>query len=313
MKYFIILLTLLTGLTTCQKKELTSALPAKTNPNLNYFGYTLVDVGWDDPSDKNDKTNYVDEVHSFSNIADILVTSPEDNIIARLEIMDQVNVKAVIHLNEIFFEQTGEGGDKSGFIYGLRPDYQARWNNFILTNDLTNNHHLINSLYIGEEPAWNSIPESDFTLACDYIKQTLPQVPVFSVEAFAAIDEMYIPQSVDWVGFDHYFLNDPESDKDFLEEYMIMKSKMYSHQRIILIMDAHFIKFAHGSSGISKNDMDFIARAYYNIANADTVVVGILGYHWPNGFEFKSALGARGFPDHVLKEHQMIGKTITGK
>jgi len=297
----------------CSKKGIQEPLPQKTNVNLQYFGYTLVDVGWDDPTDSEVKTNYIDEVHEFSNVADILVIDPSENIVSRMSTFDQHDVQAVLHLSEIFFEQKNEGGDKSGYIYGLRSDYQQRWDTFVATNDINANAYLINCFYIGEEPSWNGIPESEFTLACDYAKSTVPQVPIFNVESFADIDNLYTPNSVDWVGFDHYFLREPSKDPAFIQEFNTLKSKMKSHQKVLLIMDGHWIKLLHGTSGISKNDMDFIARDYYELANSDTTIIGILGYFWPSGFDVKKSIGTRNLPDHVLEEHQQIGRTITGK
>lgn len=294
-------------------KPLQEDLPLKSNKNLKFFGYTLVDVGWDDPSDKSSKTNYIDEVKEFSNLADILVVDPLENIETRIDFMNSNGVRAVLHLNDLFFKNTGEGGNKSGYIYRLRNDYQARWNSFATINNLQNYDEKIGAFYIGEEPHWNSISEGDFELACNYVKQSIPKVPILMVEAFSVVKEMYVPTSVDWVGFDHYFLDKPSENDKFLDEFNTMKSKLNNHQRILLVMDAHWIKIAHGSSGISKGDLDVIARDYYNFANSDTTIVGILAYYWPNGFEFKKALGVRGLPSNVLKEHQQIGKTITGK
>ena len=297
----------------CKKSNLTEPLASKINSNLIYFGYTLVDVGWDDPTDKESKTNYLDEIECFSNIADILVVSPNDNIVDRLINMDNSQVKGILHLYEIFFEQTGTGGDKSGFIYELRSDYQDRWDTFHAVNDISNNANLISCFYIGEEPAWNGITESDFTLACDYVKSTITSVPIFLVEAYPSLTELYTPNSVDWVGFDHYFIAKPFTDDIFNKELILLKTKLKTHQKIFLILDAHYIKFAHGSQGINKNEMDIVARDYYNIANADTSIIGLLGYHWPSGFEFKKSIGARDLPKHVKDEHEKIGRIITGK
>ena len=69
----------------CNNPENYDDIPEIINHNLEFYGFTLIDVGWDDPKDNSDKSNYVDEVAHFSNIADILVTEPEDNIINRLE------------------------------------------------------------------------------------------------------------------------------------------------------------------------------------------------------------------------------------
>ncbi|MFT5820510.1 MAG: hypothetical protein ACI8ZM_001753 [Crocinitomix sp.] len=306
-------ITLCLLLISCNKAELKEPFPTKINQNLEYFGYALVDVGWDDPTDSESKTNYIDEVHSFSNVADILVVDPTDDIVDRMNVFNQNDVKAILHLSEVFFEQKSAGGNKSGFVYGLREDYQQRWDTLVSTNNLSINHTLINCFYIGEEPSWNSIPEEEFKAACDYAKLTVPEIPILSIEAFYDIDNIYTPNSVDWVGFDHYFIQEPSSDSDFLNEYNTMKSKIKSHQKIILIMDAHWIKILHGSAGISKKDMDFVARDYYNLANSDTTIIGILGYFWPSGFDSDKAIGTRHLPNNVLDEHMRIGKTITEK
>lgn len=297
----------------CSKKEISDPLPEKTNANLTLFGFTLIDVGWDDPTDSEDKTNYIDEVSPFSNVADLLVREPSENITSRLNTFAQHNVQAIIHLHDIFFEQKSVGGDKSGFIYGLRSDYQDRWDTFIATNNIATNNNAIACFYIGEEPSWNGIPEEEFQLACDYAKQSVPQIPIFNVEAYFDIDNVYTPNSVDWVGFDHYFLKKPSANEDFMREYNTMKSRMKSHQKIVLIMDSHWIKVLHGSAGIAKQDMDVIARDYYNLANSDTTVIGIVGYFWPGNFEVKNSLGARNLPENVQKEYERIGKQITGK
>ncbi|MFK8038791.1 MAG: hypothetical protein AB8B74_10910 [Crocinitomicaceae bacterium] len=312
MKLRILFLFALAIFLSCNK-FIEEKLPEKMNPNLQHFGFTLIDVSWDDPTDKSAKVNYLDEVKASSNLADILVVEPTDDIQSRIQSMASSEVKAIIHLNEIFFENTGTGGTTSGFIYQLRSDYQTRWDEFILVNKLVENANQVAALYIGEEPAWNGISEADFTLATNYAKQTVPEIPILLVEAFAIVEDMYIPKSVDWVGFDHYFLKKPSENDEFLNEISTMKSKMGVHQRILLILDSHWIKIAHGSSGIAKADMDVVARDYYNMANEDTTVIGILGYYWPNGFEFKGALGARGLPDNVQVEYQQIGKSITGK
>lgn len=307
---FIFLVALLFS---CGKTKIKEPLPLKTNDNLTYFGYTLIDVFWDDPSDKEDKTNYLDEIQDFSNLADILVIDPTENIVERIDNFENSGVQSVLHLNEMFFEQISSGGNLSGTIYGLRSDYQERWDTFVTTNNINGNATKIAALYIGEEPAWNGISEVDFTAACDYAKATVPNIPIFNVESYAAIDNVYTPNSVDWVGFNHYFIPEPSTNSTYQAEYNTMKQKMKPHQKIVLIMDAHWIKNFHGASGISKNDMDFVARDFYSMANADTNVVGVFGYFWPSGFDVKNSVGIRHLPQHVIDEHITIGKAITGK
>jgi hypothetical protein len=296
----------------CGKEELDS-LPAKSNPNLQLFGFTLVDVGWDDPSDGDGKTNYLDEVAPFSNLADVLTFDHTQPIVARLEAMNAQGVKPVVHVSELFFEMKGLGGDRNGVLYGLRSDYQARWDTFVAVNGLAARPDLLGCLYIGEEPAWCSIPEAEFTAACDYAKSTLPTVPLFMVEAFSAMEVAYVPASIDWVGFDHYFLPKPSASADFQRELQLLKSKMQPHHRILLILDSHWIKNLHGSAGMSRYEMDAVARDYYEVANSDTSIIGLLGYFLPSGFDSRHSLGARGMPDHVKEEYERLGKAITGK
>lgn len=313
MKKITLLLIFFLPFIECKKSGIKDPFPKKVNSNLKYFGFTLVDVGWDEPGDKSNKTNYTDEISSFCNIADILVTQPTDNIMDRVEYMNSLGVKPILHLNDMFFEQKSKGGGRSGVILGLRSDYKQRWDEFVIANNLLSNYSKIHSFYIGEEPAWNSIPEEEFKMACDYAKSTVSQVPIMLIEAYLAVDYLYAPSSVDYVGFDHYFLPSSTKSSKYLSEHQTMKLRLLSHQKIFLVADTHWIKILHGSSGISRNDMDVIAREYYNFANTDTTIVGILGYFWPSGFDKKGSTGARELPKHVRKEYEKIGKAITEK
>jgi len=314
--YTLLLFIVLIAITACKKEEpevIETPFPEKTNPNLTWFGYTLIDVYWDDPTDDTDKTNYIDEVAPFSNLADLLVVNPEDDIKDRLALMESHGVKGLIHLNELFFELVGTTDSLSGANYDLRPDFMERWDTFVSVNEFDINTSTLAGFYLGEEPTWNSISTEDFAQASDYIKSTVPEVPILLIEAYPAIESLEVPAYVDWIGFDHYFIQDPNSNSTFLSELATLKSKKMEHQDLVLILDAHYIPFAHGSSGISKGDMDVVARNYYNLANRETDVIGMIGYHWPSGFDFDSAIGTRGLPNNVRLEHELIGKAITGK
>ena len=308
----VILSILLLSFQSCNTNEVKE--PSIENPNLKHFGFTLIDVGWDDPHDAALKTNYVDEIAGFTNMADILITSPDDNIIDRLQNMNQHQVKAILHLNDLFFEHTGTGGQLSGQLYDLRSDYKARWNTFLVTNKLTLNSDMLQSFFIGEEPTWNSISFSELKSAADYIKSTITTVPILIIESYAAIHLLQIPSSIDWVGFDHYFIKNVMTDNMFKSELALLKSKRTSaQQKIVLVMDTHYISSVHGSFGISETDMKSVATSYYQLAKSDTNVVAILGYFWPGGFDDPSSKGARNLSQVVKDEHVKIGKAITGK
>ena len=133
----------------------------------------------------------------------------------------------------------------------------------------------------------------------------MPSVKLLYVEAYAAVDNMEIPSSIDIVGFDHFFLKDPKNSTTYKNELNTLKSKRSNvTQKIMLIMDAHFILRFHGSVGIGKRDLEQIAAGYYQLANNDNEVVGILCYHWPSGFDTRFSDGSRNLPKNVLNEHK---------
>ncbi|HBK72004.1 MAG TPA: hypothetical protein DDZ39_10185 [Flavobacteriaceae bacterium] len=306
-KYILLLFIIIS----CKKDDVSEALPS--SDHIKFFGFTLIDAFWDDPSDNEIKTNYSDEVYQFSNTADILVVNPSDNIIGRMYAIADLQMKSVLHLNELFFEQVNTGG-QSGAIYDLRSDYQNRWNEFVAVNQLQSNQELIQTFYIGEESTWNAITFSELKLATDFVKSTFPNIPIMLIEAYPVIDQLKIPNSVDWIGFDHYFIKDPKNDVAFLNELSLLKSKMNDSQNIILVMDTHYIKSAHGDfGGIDLEEMKDVATSYFELAKEESKVIGVLGYFWPSGFDSSESIGARHMPQSVKEEYKRIGKIITGK
>ncbi|QDT97999.1 hypothetical protein [Gimesia aquarii] len=300
----------------CSQVKASESESTNNNSHLKYFGFTLIDVGWDDPTDKNHKTNYIDEVAPFCNVADMLVVSPDESIIPRLQLFSKHRVKAILHLHELFFQRAGNNAP-SGAAFDLRKDYRQRWDKWIAVNELKKNHSLMQALYIGEEPTWNGITFEELSAACDYIKSSLPQsaeTAILVVEAYPAIKDLKVPQSVDWLGFDHYFIKSPATSQKLKNELALLKSKRSSlHQRIVLIPDAHFIPQIHTHFGVKETDMKAIATAYYQMACADTDIVALLAYFWPGGFDSPHAKGTRNLNSQVIDEYKRIGREITNK
>jgi len=269
--------------------------------HIKYFGFALVNTLWDDPTDTTMLTNYSGEVAAFSNIADILVVEPNENITSKLN-------------DILFFEPNGTNAP-SGTSYGLRLDYQQRWNTFIETNTLSENTSLIQAFYIGEEPTWNGISFEDLKAATDYIKSTIPDVATLVIEAYPALDDLQIPISVDWVGFDHYFIKDPKNDAQFLSQLNLLKSKLSSDdQKLVLVMDTHYIETLHGNFGnITLEEMTSVATSYYDLALSERKTIALIGYFWPSGFDDPNAIGARHMPEETKEEYRRIGLEITQK
>jgi len=310
---FLSLVFFLSIFISCNTPDVNLKLEDKINGNLTYFGWSLVDTYFDDPTDSEEKSNYVDEIAPFSNVGDILPSGPNDDIRDRLETFQAHDVEVMLHVWGIFFEEQQEGGELSGKIWGLNPNYKSDWEEFAELNELHTYQNNLHSFYLGEEPAWNSISEEDFTIAADYLKETFPDVDILMIEAYLALDNMYTPASVDLVGWDHYFVKEPATDEEFLAELTLIENTIQDHQNIYMVMDAHFLPLFHRLEGISKKQLAKIALDYYNIANSNDRIEGILGYHWPSGFELDNAIGARGLPEEVSTIHAAIGKQITGK
>lgn len=308
----IILLLFLVAIFSCNDDN--NINNSQPDSHIKYFGFSLIDVSWDDPTDSPSTTNYIDEVSAFTNIADILVINPTDNIENRLNIMNNKDVKAYLHLSEIFFEQSGTNAP-SGANYNLRVDYQQRWNDFLTTNNLQNNTNRIQAFYVGEEPTWNGISFSDLKSVTDYIKTTIPEIPILIIEAFPALNNLEIPTSVDWIGFDHYFIKDPKNDTAFLNELSILKSKLSStNQKLVFTLDTHYIQSIHGDlANISILEMKDIFISYYELAKTEPKTIALIGYFWPSGFDDPNAIGARHMPTFIKNEYERIGLEITKK
>ncbi|MFS4494461.1 hypothetical protein [Maribacter sp. 2308TA10-17] len=313
MKSTLVYLLIITILLSCRKDgEVSSS--ANQNSHIEYFGFTIIDTYWDDPTDSESKTNYADEIHNFSNLADVLVVSPNADLTQRIQTFADLDLKAILHLNELFFELI-DTNSPSGSNYNLRPDYKDRWNEFKDINLSILNTNYIGALYIGEEPTWNGITFTELNSVSQLLKTDFPSIPSMIIEAYPSLSDLQIPETVDWIGFDRYFIKNPNTNSEFQKDWALLKSKISNPtQKIMVILDSHFIDWAHGDLGnIDLTQMDEVANNYYILAKSDEKVVGILGYFWPNGFDIPESIGARGMPEKVISEYQRIGKEITGK
>ena len=288
-----------------------SSIPIKAS--AQYFGYALVDCGFDDPLDKATQTNYVKEVASFTNIAQMCVFDPNENISERLQRMTDSGLAALLAVQAIFFVGTPDATQGGGMNFALHPQYQARWDNFVKSNNLVENHSNIAAFYVVDEPVWNGISFAELKLAADAIKATFPAVPTAIIEAQAGIATLQVPTSIDWIGFDHYAVAQPDTDQTFSNELRLLKSKRSRpSQKILLVMDAQWLPF-YGAAGYSEPYMAKVAESYYKLAQSDPEVIGIIGYLWPGGFDDAEQKGVRNLPQTVIDAHMRIGKLITGK
>ena len=313
MKYTFFTTILLCSFISCKKDR--QPVPAEPlNTHLEYFGFSIVDTYWDDPTDDESKTNYADEVFSFCNVADILVLDGSEDITQRILDMHRYDMQALLHFNELFFELV-DTNSASGANYDLRTDYENRWTRFKDNHLTVLTPEYIAAFYVGEEPTWNGISFFELNEVTNLLKRDFPEIPIMIIEAYPALRDLQIPEKADWIGFDRYFIKDPNINTEFQEDLSILKSRRSnSSQRIFLIMDSHYIDWAHGGfGGIDLLEMGEVANNYHRLAQNDDNIIGLIGYFWPNGFDTPGSIGARGMPSTVKDVFRKIGKEITGK
>lgn len=302
---------LLTGLGTACSNP--AGTPVPTNASLRYFGYALIDCGLDDPTDTTHQKNYVSEVASFSNVAQMCVFDPSENIVDRLQLMSKNDLRALLSVQAIFFVGNPDSSQGSGMNFDIHPQYQMRWERFVSNNNLSQNIAAIAAFYVADEPVWNGITFSELKVAADVIKASFATVPTAIIEAPDGIRNLQVPLSIDWIGFDRYAVARPDTDLGYNSELALLKSKRSRpEQKILLVMDAQWLPF-YGDAGYSPKRMKSVASRYYNLAKSDPDIIGIIAYLWPSGFDDPHQMGARQLPIKVIDEHVRIGRLITGK
>jgi len=276
---------------------------------LKYFGFYLVDTSVDDVYDDVKKTNYIDEVAEYTNLNHLAVFNTTDDIISRVESMNELCTQPFLGIEPLFWyvDGTQAHGNRQFRLY---PDYKARWEAFKAINLPALTPAKIGCFYMADEPLWNGIPYAELNAVCKLVKNNFPDIPVFYVEAYPVLSDMQIPQSVDWVGFDRYHIFNPSTSSIYLKDLNTLKSKRSRPgQKILLVPDERWIP-AYTDYQITPEDMKFTILDYYNLALADTSIIGMVGYEWPGGFDGPGSMGARNLPQSVIDLNVEIGKSI---
>lgn len=297
-------------LTTVFTLLFSQAIFAQTAPaHLKYFGFALIDCLWDDPQDASATTNYIAEVDSFSNIAHMCVYDYLDNIGTRVDLMNTHCVQPLIHIQSIFYERVDANG-MSGDNYDLIANFTSRWNTFKTINASSLNNSKIGGFYVMDEPFWNGITFAELDTICTLIKADFPTIPIMIIEASPAISAMQIPTTVDWLSFDQYGIFNPDTDPGFLANLTLLKSKRSNaSQEIFLTIDDQWMPY-YGTAGFQPDTIQYMVQNYYNLAAADTEIVGLLGYLWPGGLDDPGQLGVRNMPQSVIDKNIEIGQMI---
>lgn len=283
---------------------------AQTAPShLKYFGFAIIDCLYDDPLDDEPTTNYISEVESFSNIAQMCVYDYNSNITDRVTLMNNHCVLPIVHIQSIFYEFV-DNSAPSGENHDLISDYESRWNTFKTANNLVLDSSKIAAFYIADEPFWNGLTYSDLEIVSNLIKADFPNIPTMLIEASGALSMLEVPVSVNWLGFDEYGIFDPSTNPSFLENLDLLKSKRTDpDQDIFLVIDDQWLPL-YGDAGYSPDTIRYMVQNYYNLAVSDDEIIGLLGYLWPGGLDDPEQLGVRNMPQSVIDKNIEIGEMI---
>ncbi|ADI15573.1 hypothetical protein Trad_2465 [Truepera radiovictrix DSM 17093] len=273
----------------------------------SYFGFAAVDAFWDAPNDREVKTNYLDEVAGFTNVAQMSASIPEASLAHRLRRFQQAEVKAILHVEALLFDHLEDPSSPTGTRTVLLPDAQARWDTFLRVNGDLITLDRVAALYLMDEPAWNGLSQLEFSRAVATVNASLPHLPIMMVEAYSALDRMFVPEAIDWVGFDRYGTLDPARDRAWLADIAKVRAALSrKDQKLVLVAETFWLP-AYGEMGYPPRSMGEVAYRYFAYATHHPDVIALIGYLWPGGLDAPDQLGARDLPTEVQQVYKRIG------
>ncbi len=279
--------------------------------NLAYFGFAGVDCQWDDPGDSETKSNYVDEVGEFTNLAQLCVYSPQETLGERLTLFRQAGLKALLSIEPILFETVADAESPSGEHIFLASEAEHRWRDFLELNQEWLTPDYVAAVYIADEPVWRGVSEADFTQAVAIVKNSLPNLPTAAIEAYPVLDDMIVPVALDWIGFDHYGFRNPSQDEIWLAELETVRAaRTRDDQQIIIVAETQWHPSYRILLNLTASNMDRVAASYFEVASTDPDVVALVGYIWPGGLDSPSHRGARALPETVQQVFRQIGQRV---
>lgn len=295
------------------------AAPADAPPDglvadshVELFGYVGVSCG----------TEYLAEVADFTNLGHMCIFEPGD-IRAKLDAFRDAGVGALLDLHFLLFTESTEpplGG--SGSRYVLRPDYEARWAEFLSTNRTSLTPAHVAALYPAEEPTWLGVSAAELQTVATMMQRDLPELPTLLVEAHQAIGDVVVPVEYDIVGMDFYGavdpLDTPTSDFSWLNQMYrgyydtMLAQRSRPEQRVMLVFDAQYAGI-YGKVGYQPADLGSFVTNHYAFAQAHPEVIGMLGYVYFSGLDGPDYMGLRDLPVSVKDANRTVGRAITGK
>ena len=281
-----------------------SALPGQAE-TLRHFGYAAVACGHDDPHDATAKSDYIDEVAGFSNIAQVCPDGDPAVTADRLRRADAAGLAPLLLVEPAFFARKGAS------LAALPPDESAAiW--AILSEGITRSgvdpSRII--FYVVDEPAHFGLPPADVDAAARAVRADYPSSPLLVIEAWNEAGPPPVSPEIDYWGFDVYGVPDPAAEPRYGAFLDAAKATMRPGQKLVLVMEAMHHTAIHPDTTEGRESLAGIARAYHAYAVARGDVAMILAYAWAGGIDGPAERGIRDLPQKVQDAHRSIGKAI---
>lgn len=309
---FMLLLALLQGVI---DGEVTGVERRPDGPrtHIEYFGFSIVDGGHNDPWDNTPKTNYSDELRGLANLADIAAFDPDEDLTPRIDAMAAVGLRPMLNIAFILFDQIPDASSPTAVRLVLRHDADERLARLVQVSALNQRQSQLAAVYIADEPAWNRASMDELANAAAIVERRLPRVPIALVEAAPAIGDLVVPREVDWVGFVRYGVLDPASDAAWQADLAaLLAARSRPDQRILIVMESQFLPI-YAEWGLQPEVMSVVAWNTARAGLACPEAIAIIGYPWPGGFDEPRQLGARNLPRSVRQAYRDIYRQLVAR
>jgi hypothetical protein len=245
-----------------------------------------------------------------TNVASLTINNPTDKPSARINYLNSRGQRAVLVLDSLLFIQdpnlpTPCGADS----WRIRLDYQTRFDNWVTLNAANLTASKVAMLVINTEVNNRCIPSYSLDQVTQFVKARVTSIPTVAGYGRsgpgAQLLPETIPSSLAGVLFFKYQVLDPRTDDSYQSEFTLLKSKLTSEQRIILVPDG-FYSSSHAAAGWPKWYLGYLAMNYAELAKGDPRVVGLIFFLWP-GFGDPSDfnLGSRELPQSIRDRQRL--------
>ncbi|MGL4278752.1 MAG: hypothetical protein ACRCS0_00170 [Albidovulum sp.] len=281
-------------------------LPSRAEPR--YFGYSAILCGLDDPHDEGVKTDYLDEVSAFTNIAQVCADADPGVTADRMRRAHADGVTPLLYIEPAFFDRKGRR------MVAKQPEAAAAlWQ--VVKAGIAKSKVPLDAIvfYLADEPHHFGLPQAALEEAIAVIRADFPAARILMIEAYSEDGPPPVPEGVDYWGFDAYGVPDPTAEPRYGTYLDAARATMRPDQHLVMVMEAVHYPSVHGEGVAAKESLADVARADYRYALARGDIDMILAYTWAGGIDSPDESGVRDLPAGVLAEHQAIGRAITGK